>query len=109
MKPAPQIPSHLRFLMAGIQDRAMDLGILGNTGVKAELDIGDTYAVFELITRPGHIDGNHRQRQRITAQLECVLGMSDYLTVEEATTEARNQMAAMLDHLNALIDQELTS
>ena len=107
MTTAPQIPSHIRFMMAAVQDRAMDLGILGHTGVKAELDIGDTYAVFELITRPGHVVGDLRKRQRITAQLECVLGMQDHTPLDEAMAEARQQMAAMLDHLNTLIDQEL--
>ena len=105
MTPAPQIPSHLRFLMAGIQDRAIDLGTLGHTGVRAELDIGDTYAVFELATHPKPGADSQRKRQRITAQLECVLGMSDRTPFDEALAEARTQMAAMLDHLNALIDQ----
>lgn len=101
-----QIPSHLRFLMAGIQDRAIDLALLGHTGVKAELDIGDTYAVFELITRPAHGDGQRPEGRRITAQLSCVLGISAYQSLDEAVTDARAEMAAMLDHLDALIAQE---
>lgn len=108
MKPAPQIPSHLRFLMAGIQDRAMDLALLGHTGVRVELDIGDTYAVFELVTRPGHLWGDRKQRQRLTAELHGVVNPSaTRQPLDEALTEARTALAAMLDHLNALIDQEM--
>ena len=105
MTTAPQIPSHIRFMMAAVQDRALDLGLTGHTGARAELDIGADYAVFELVTRPGHIEGSRQKRQRITAQLECVLGMQDHTPLDEAMAEARQQMAAMLDHLNTLIDQ----
>lgn len=104
----PQLPSHLRFLMSGIQDRATDLALLGHTGVKVELDIGNTYAVFELITRPSHCDGNQPERHRITAQLACVLGLDSYTSLDLALAEACQQMGAMLDHLNALIAQEAT-
>jgi len=107
MNPAPQIPSHLRFLIAGIQDRAMDLALLGHTGVKAELDIDDAFANFELVTRPGYCQYGAAASTHITARLSCVLGVSDDTPLDEAMAEARQQMAAMLDHLNTLIDQEL--
>jgi len=105
MTTAPQLPSHLRFMMAAVQDRALDLGLTGTASVNAELDIADGYALFVLVTRPGHCDHTAQGRTRITADLTRIVGIDFPQPLEEALAEARAELAAMLDHLNALIAQ----
>lgn len=102
MTTAPQIPSHLRFMMAAVQDRVLDLRLAGTYVARAELDLNDTYAIFELGTRsctPPYF------KTRITADLTRIVGIDGRQPLEEALAEARAKIAAMLDHLNALIDQ----
>ncbi|MBB3142224.1 hypothetical protein [Halomonas organivorans] len=101
------IPSHLRFLMAGIQDRATDLALQGHTSVRCELDVGQGYAVFELVTRPGCCATTSKDTTRITASLrEVMFPSASGMTVAEASSEARANLGAMLDHLNALMANE---
>lgn len=107
MPAAPQIPSHLRFMIAGIQDRAMDLSLLGHTGVKAEMDLAGSYAVFEVVTRPRYCLHSDPQAKRMTVDLHRIVGGHGQQDIADAMQEARRAMAAMLVHLNTLIDQEL--
>ncbi|WP_299312612.1 hypothetical protein [uncultured Halomonas sp.] len=102
MTTAPQIPSHIRYMIAAVQDRALDLRLAGRHWVKTELDLNSTYAVFELKTRRDGGIGT----VRYAADLGRIVGIDGRQPMEEALDEARRDLAGMIDHLNTLIDQE---
>ena len=109
MGAAPQIPSHLRFMMAAIQDRALDLSLAGRASVQAELDIAERYAHFELITRPDHCRYDDPEVTSLRADLTPIVGIDTASPLDQAVADARGALAEMVDHLNRLIDQQVAA
>ena len=110
MAPAPQIPSHLRYLIAGVQERAMDLALQGRMAVRAEFSAAAGYAVFELVTHPDGTTHRHPDYTRITADLNEIVhpGITEQ-PLETALADARASLGAMLDHIEAELQQGLSS
>lgn len=100
-----KLPTDIRFLIARVNDLAIDLLLTGRYEAHTYLHGGLAHASWRLVTMP--VGKRHTDPEAIGFDCDlCAIftpGWGGIATPEEASERCRRQLGEMLEHLEALV------